>query len=94
MAPILGCTNALTKPTFTLVFVEKTPPYCVRIVTLKDNDLDRGQRANEASLDAIAKCLKSKHWPGPGGDREDAENIELPEYAQKQIDDRIEFGIA
>lgn len=84
----------IDRPTFTLVFVEKTPPFCVRVVTLKDNDLDRGEHANQAALDAMARCLKSKHWPGPGGEREDAENIELPSWSQKQIDDRIEFGIA
>lgn len=81
-------------PTFTLVFVEKRPPYCVRVVTLKDNDLDRGEQANRAALDAMARCIASGHWPGPGGEREDAENIELPTYMQTQIDDRLKFGIA
>lgn len=84
----------IAQPTFTLVFVEDKPPHCVRVVTLKDGDLDRGEKQNRAALDTIARCIKSKHWPGPGGEREDAEHIELPEYAQKQIDDRLEFGIA
>ena len=87
---VLGISN----PTFTLVFVEKTAPWCVRVVTLKDNDLDRGEQANRAALDAMARCLESKHWPGPGGEREDAENIELPSWAQTQLDDRIKYGIA
>ena len=84
----------IEKPTFTLVFIEKTPPFSPRVVTLKDNDLDRGEKANRAALDTIARCIKSKHWPGPGGDREDAENLELPSWAQEQIDDKLEFGIA
>lgn len=84
----------IDRPTFTLVFVEKNKPHCVRIVTLKDNDLDRGEKQNRAALDTIARCIKSKHWPGPGGEREDAEHIELPEYAQKSIDDKLNFGIA
>ena len=83
----------VANPTFTLVFVEKKNPFCPRIVTLKDNDLDRGEKANRAALDTMAKCLKAKHWPGPGGDREDAVGIELPEWSQKQIDAKIEFGI-
>jgi len=87
---LLGISN----PTFTLVFVEKTPPYCVRVVTPLDSDLDRGERQNRAGLDTIARCLKAAHWPGPGGEREDAENIELPTWAQKQIDDRLEFDIS
>lgn len=81
-------------PTFTLVFIEDKLPFCVRVVTIKDSELDRGERANRAALDAMAKCMKEKHWPGPGGDRDDAVGIELPEWAQKQIDDKIEYGIS
>lgn len=84
----------ISTPTFSLVFVEKTAPYCVRVVTLKDGDLDRGEKQNRECLDVIARCIKSTHWPGPGGEREDAENIELPEWAQKQIDDRLTYGIS
>lgn len=73
----------------TLVFVEKKPPYCVRVVTVKDNDLDRGEKQNTATLKIFAECLKAKHWPGPGGDREDAEYIELSDFAQKRIDDKL-----
>lgn len=76
-----------------LVFAKKKRPYSVRVVTLKDNTLDQGQRANRAALDAIAECLKNKHWPGPGGDREDAQPIELPEWAEKKIEDRIKYGV-
>jgi PDDEXK-like domain of unknown function (DUF3799) len=84
----------IDRPTFTLVFVEKTSPYCVRVVTLKDNDLDRGERANRFALDTIARCMKSKQWPGPGGEREDAISIELPEWSQKQVDDKLEFELS
>lgn len=84
----------IDNPTFSLVFVENVRPHCVRVVTLKDSDLDRGERQNRTALDTVARCIKSKHWPGPGGEREDAEHIELPEYAQKQIDEKLEFGIA
>ena len=78
----------------TLLFIEKTDPFCNRAVTLKDSVLDRGERANRAALDAIADCMKAKRWPGPGGDREDAVGLDLPEWAEKQIDDRLKFGIA
>lgn len=77
----------------TLIFVEKESPFAVRVVTLKDNDLDLGEKANRCALDAMADCLKRKHWPGPGGDREDAENIEMPEWASTKISDRIKYGI-
>jgi len=79
----------MKNPTFTLVFVEKAAPFCVRVVTLKDNDLDRGEKQNRAALDLIASCLKSNKWPGPGGDAEDAEYVELSEYEQKRIDEKL-----
>ena len=82
------------KITFTLVFVESENPWCVRITSLKDNDLDRGEKENRAALDTVARCLKANAWPGPGGDREDAMPIELPEWAQQRIDDRLEHSLS
>ena len=84
----------IDRPTFTLVFIEKKKPWCVRVVTLKDNELARGEKQNRYALDVIARCLKSGRWPGPGGEREDAEHIELPEFAQKRIDDKLTFGVS
>lgn len=77
----------------TLFFQEKANPWCERVVTIKDHELDRGEKANRASIRAIADCLAKGRWPGPGGDREDAAQIELPEWAEKQVDDRIKFGV-
>lgn len=79
----------IKQPTFTLVFQEKKPPHCVRVVTLKDNDLDRGSKQNRSAIDTFDRCLKSRHWPGPGGEREDAEFIELSDYEQKRIDAQL-----
>ena len=91
-----ACQEILRRPmtSFSLVFVEKKRPYCVRIVTLKENDLERGRKINRVCLRTFADCLKSGKWPGPGGDKSDASYIELPEWSQKQIDERLklEFG--
>lgn len=78
-------------PTFTLVFIEKEAPWCVRVVTLKESDLDRGHKQNRVAIDQFAACLKADRWPGPGAEREDAEYIELSERQQKTIDDQIEL---
>lgn len=83
----------IDRPTFSLIFIEKKKPWCVRVVTLKDNELARGEKQNRLALDSFAQCLKAKHWPGPGGDREDAELIELPTWAQTQIDTKLQFGV-
>jgi hypothetical protein len=74
---------------FSFVFVENRPPYCVRIKTLKENEIERGERQCRAMLKVFAECMKAKHWPGPGGDQHDAEYIELDERTQKYIDERL-----
>lgn len=76
-------------PTFSLVFVEKTVPWCARVVTLKDHNLDLGEKQNRIAIDTFARCLKENHWPGPGGDREDAEQIEISEREKKFIEDQL-----
>jgi len=83
----------IAHPTFTLVFAEKKPPYCSRVVTLKDNDLQLGERQNHHALETFARCIKDDRWPGPGGDREDAVGIEIGDYDRKRITERLEFGI-
>jgi hypothetical protein len=75
--------------TFSLVFVEKAPPFCVRVVTVKPDDLERGEKQIRAAAAQFAECCASGHWPGPGGDQQDAEYIDIPEYSRKSIDDRL-----
>lgn len=95
MALIRTAARALGLPfnSATLIFIEKKKPWCERVVTLKDNVLDKGERANRWALDGIARCLKSGRWPGPGGERDDAAYIELPEWAEKSIDDKLNFEV-
>ena len=81
--------NKVQMTSFSLVFVEKTPPYCVRIVTLKDEDLVRGRRQNAAARRIFANCLAQGQWPGPGG--ADAEYLGIPSWNQKKIDDALEL---
>jgi hypothetical protein len=74
---------------FSLVFVEKAPPHCVRVVTIKPDDIERGQRQVEAAVKLFAECWDSQHWPGPGGDQQDAEFMDVPDYARLSIDNRL-----
>lgn len=78
----------LKNTSFSLVFVESEPPHCVRIVTMRDEDLARGERQNRAALHIFAKCLASNEWPGPG--TADAEYLGLPSWDAKKIDDALE----
>jgi PDDEXK-like domain of unknown function (DUF3799) len=73
---------------FSLVWVEKTRPYCTRVSTLMDEDIARGAHCNRAALQTFHTCFTSKSWPGPG-DREDAEYLGLSEAARLRIDARL-----
>jgi PDDEXK-like domain of unknown function (DUF3799) len=73
----------------TLIFVERKPPHCVRIVSLRSDDLDRGERMNRHALHTFVRCYKSGHWPGPGGDRRDAEEIWMPEWHRDSIEAKL-----
>jgi hypothetical protein len=77
--------------TFTLVWVEKAAPWCVRVTTLTTEDLLRGQRQNEAALRVFARCVDTGDWPGPGGDQPDGEYLSISEWTAKSIDARLEL---
>lgn len=74
---------------FTLVFVEKTPPYCASVVTLKPADIELGEKIVRAALRTFANCLETGHWPGPGGIQRDAEFIELPTWPRNRQEGRL-----
>jgi len=66
---------------FTLVFVEKKPPYCVSPVVLRPEDIALGNRQNRRALDIIATCIERGEWPGPGD--EQIVSIGIPEWYEK-----------
>ena len=73
----------------TMIFVERKPPHCVRIISLRPQDLDRGDRQNRHALRAFVRCWKSKLWPGPGGIRRDAEEIWLPDWHKDSVEAKL-----
>ena len=74
---------------FSLVFVEKSAPYPVRVVTLKDIDLELGEQMATTTLRLIAKCLDKGVWPGPGGLQTDASYVEITPYARRDAEYRM-----
>jgi PDDEXK-like uncharacterized protein DUF3799 len=78
---------------FTLIWVEKSPPNCVRAQQLKDEDIARGMKQNRVALRTFADCLASGVWPGPGDDRDDAEFVDLPDWKRTQIDERLRLQL-
>lgn len=75
---------------FNLVFVEKKPPHCVRVVALRPADIERGIQQVEASLRAFAQSMKTMKWPGPGGSQIDAAYISPKPWALRKIDERLQ----
>lgn len=75
--------------TFSLVFVEKALPFCVRVITIKPDDIERGARQVDAAVRTFAECWANQHWPGPGGDQQDAEFMDVPDWSRTSIDNRL-----
>lgn len=76
---------------FSLVFVEKTPPHCVEIRTVRPDDIREAEEDLRAALRLFARCVKENHWPGPGGSRSDAAYISVSEFTRKRAADRRAF---
>jgi hypothetical protein len=73
---------------FALIFVEKKPPFCTRIIEMTDEDLGRGRLQNRAMIRRMKKCLDTGNWPGPGN--ADAEMFSMPKAEQEFIDMRLQ----
>lgn len=83
----------LPATSFTLLFVESKPPHCVRAVTLKDDDLARGDQLNQLAYNMFWQCWQDGVWPGPGDERADAEYIDAPDWWRKSVDDRVKYEL-
>jgi len=79
---------------FTFVFVEKKPPYDVRVKQLKDADIDLGERQARAGLALMSKCISAGHWPGFDGFDRAASYVEMPPYARTRIENELQYGAA
>lgn len=76
---------------FSLVFVEKAPPYCVRVRELMPEDLYLGEEQIRAVLPIFAKAVETGVWHGPGGGQQDAQYAGLTPWRKKQIERRLEI---
>lgn len=77
---------------FTFVFVEKAPPYDVRVLQLKDEDIELGERQARKAIATVEECLKRKSWPGYDGFEREFGMVEMPSWARTRI--TIELGAA
>jgi hypothetical protein len=92
-ALVLEGAQALDIPanSFTLVWVEKSRPYCVDSSTLIDEDIARGIGMNRVALRKFKRCWVNKEWPGPSEGRADAAYLQLTDRARAYIDERLQI---
>lgn len=69
---------------FLFVFVEKTPPYLVRVVELDDDAWHTGARWMAAARRLYARCLAAGDWPAYPGR---VEVLGLPHYSPRDPED-------
>jgi hypothetical protein len=77
---------------FTFVFVEKTPPYDVRVMQLKDEDIDLGEQQARNAIATVKECLKRNQWPGFDGFDKEFSYVEMPGWSKTRIKNQL--GIA
>lgn len=76
---------------FSPVFVEKKAPFCARVKTLTDGDLELGEKVLDASLELYKRCLDRTVWPGPGGEQQDADYAQMTTWKRAQIERTLAF---
>jgi hypothetical protein len=87
----MGCRALLGREmeSFSLVFVESSRPYCVRVKTLKPDDIALGEKQIRAALRQFAHGLSTNEWPGPGGFQTDAEYVSIKAWARADAENRL-----
>lgn len=72
---------------FTIVAVEKAPPYAVAVYSLEDDALEQGREQYRAYLDRLALCRSTGEWPGYQADR--VQPLQLPRWARQDGEEDI-----
>lgn len=75
---------------FTFVFVEKAPPYDVRVMQLKNEDIDLGERQARVAIETVKRCLKEGKWPGYDGFEKEVSYVEMPSWSKTRIKTQLE----
>jgi len=75
---------------FTFVFVEKAPPYDVRVMQLKDEDIDLGEQQARLAIKTVKRCLKEGIWPGYDGFGKEFGWVEMPGWAKTRLKNQME----
>jgi hypothetical protein len=73
---------------FTLFFIESSPPYCWALEEIKAHLLAYGEMLDRHALRTAAKCREEGYWPGPN---EDIGYLELSERDTEALKTKLEL---
>jgi hypothetical protein len=76
-------------PNSWFIVQEVQPPHLVSVGRMTDRAIDWGMLANRRAIDLFARCLATGKWPGY---RETAFEIDLPSFAEFQLEERRQSG--
>jgi hypothetical protein len=71
-------------PAFLFVVVEKSPPYLVQVIELKEASLNIGRNLNNLAISTYAECMRTGRWPSYD---EGVVQIDLPDFYLRQHDE-------
>ena len=75
---------------FSFVFVEKKPPYDVRVMQLRPEDIDVGERQARLAIQKVKHCLEVDEWPGYDGFNPSVDWIFMPVWARTNLENSLE----
>jgi hypothetical protein len=76
---------------FSLYFIESRRPHCARMVTLKQEDIALGNKQNRSALRRFVRAMNAGLWPGPGGNQETVQYIDISDRQRLVIEDRLKM---
>lgn len=74
---------------FVLVWLEKSPPYAVRVSPVDSEWLYWAQRQLRRAIDTFAKCVETNTWPGYTGE----DTIHMPQWLRARFEDEDKHGL-
>jgi hypothetical protein len=74
---------------FVLVWMEKKPPYAVRVSPVDPEWLYWGQRQLLRAINTFARCVETNTWPGYEGEAA----IHMPQWLRSRFEDEDKHGL-
>lgn len=76
---------------FNFVFIGKAPPYCIEVLELDKQDIERAEADLRTAIETFAWCIAHKTWFGPAGTQNDARFVHISDYAKTDAEARRYF---